>query len=548
MSRFVSGWMIAAFAMLLSVSSAMAQTSPIKVGLYQNEPKIFVDTEGNAAGFFPELLEHIAEQEGWDIEYFRCSWADCLQGIESGTLDLMPDVAWSEDREERFAFSSEVVFSNWSVLYVAQGDSISSIMDMHDRRVAVVEDGIQRPAFEKLAESFDVNVEFTETETLQQVFELLDSGSVDAGLVNRLYGAHNEHRYGVSPSDVLVNPSLLHFIAPKQDNGRLLDVIDRHLVELKKDQSSAYYEISNRWLAPEVEAKTPDWFPYVLATLFIGLVIVIVFNAMLRREVANQTRELEISVESLRLNAAKLVQAKRDAEIAAKARADFLTSMSHELNTPLNVIIGFSELLTQNTGDPLSPTQKTSAEKILEAGTELHEVVRKVLSFSELTDRKTDVELQDVNISQIAGGCIQVAQAEGDKNGIKVRFDPPSQDVPLVRIDPDYGKEIFLTFLSNAIAYNKPDGEVRLEISSPEANRVRFSVYDTGQGIPEDRHSEVFMPFNRLGLENTSISGTGVGLSIAKVLSDMMGGTIGFESVEGVGSTFWVEFPAANAD
>jgi signal transduction histidine kinase len=116
-----------------------------------------------------------------------------------------------------------------------------------------------------------------------------------------------------------------------------------------------------------------------------------------------------------------------------------------------------------------------------------------------------------------------------------------------VRADYIRLKQVLMNLLGNAVKYNREGGTVAVSWQGPADGRVRITVADTGHGIPPERQGELFQPFSRLGAEATSVEGTGIGLAICKRLVEMMDGRIGFESTPGVGSTFWVELPAAGS-
>ncbi|MFC1825891.1 transporter substrate-binding domain-containing protein, partial [Thermodesulfobacteriota bacterium] len=239
---------------LLCHSSA---ATTVKVGIYQNEPKVYLDKQGKPAGFFPELLNFIAEKEDWVLEYVPCIWNECLEKVESGELDLMMDVAFSESRAKRFSFSREVVLGNWSRVYTRDTIAIGSILDLDGKKIAVVKGSFQARKLKADARTFNILPTFIEVETFAMVFDLIEKGEADAGIVNRLYGAQQMKNFGLQETGVVLYPSQLMFVAPKIRDDKLLRGIDKHLVELKKDQRSIYHSALEQALAPVKKPISP---------------------------------------------------------------------------------------------------------------------------------------------------------------------------------------------------------------------------------------------------------------------------------------------------
>ncbi|MBT3767494.1 MAG: hypothetical protein HN578_07060 [Rhodospirillales bacterium] len=254
----------------------------------------------------------------------------------------------------------------------------------------------------------------------------------------------------------------------------------------------------------------------------------------------NQTRLLSQRVED---GKASLIISRDKAEAANRAKSAFLSAMSHELRTPLNAILGFGQMLEGTPEAPLNEHQEACVQHIVKGGHTLTNLVDKILLFSDISDGTTSIVAFDVAIKEMSDECLEAARNNADRHDIKLITEFPDEGLPQIRIDPEHGKEVLMTFLSNAVLYNQPGGEIRVGASLENNDRVRISVSDTGRGIPVDRYAEVFLPFHRLDMENSPISGSGVGLAIAKALTELMGGQIGFESKEGIGTTFWMDYP-----
>ncbi len=132
--------------MLLALACAAgAQPRVVRVGVYANEPKIYLNAAGRATGIFADLLGEIAKGEGWSLEYVPCEWQACLDALEAGRIDLMPDVAYSAQREQHFDFHQIPVMHSWSQIYRHPSVPINSILDLEGKRVALL-GGVSRPA------------------------------------------------------------------------------------------------------------------------------------------------------------------------------------------------------------------------------------------------------------------------------------------------------------------------------------------------------------------------------------------------------------------
>jgi len=242
---------------------------------------------------------------------------------------------------------------------------------------------------------------------------------------------------------------------------------------------------------------------------------------------------------------AELTKAKAAAEKANLAKSDFLSSMSHELRSPLNAILGFAQLM--ESGSPLpTPTQKASIDQILQAGWYLLELINEILDLALIESGKLSLSLEPMSLPEVLLDCQAMIEPQAQKSGIRMSF--PLLDSPyFVRADRTRVKQVLINLLSNAIKYNRAGGTVEVTCSANTAERIRISVQDTGEGLSPEKLAQLFQPFNRLGQEASAEEGTGIGLVVSKRLVELMGGEIGAESTVGVGSVFWIELHLAAA-
>ena len=244
----------------------------------------------------------------------------------------------------------------------------------------------------------------------------------------------------------------------------------------------------------------------------------------------------------------ELKRARAAAEKANLAKSAFLSSMSHELRSPLNAILGFAQLISSDSPPP-TPSQTASIDQILHAGWYLLELINEILDLAQIESGRLALSLEPTSLAEVMLECQAMIEPQGQKRGIKMTF--PRFDLPcFVDADRTRLKQVLINLLSNAIKYNQPNGTVVVAVDrargTPE--RTRVSVKDTGAGLPPDMLMQLFQPFNRLGQErNSTEEGTGIGLVMSKRLVELMGGEIGVESTVGSGSVFWFELNSAAA-
>ncbi|MDO8415606.1 MAG: PAS domain S-box protein [Agitococcus sp.] len=241
----------------------------------------------------------------------------------------------------------------------------------------------------------------------------------------------------------------------------------------------------------------------------------------------------------------ELERAKSMAEKANLAKSNFLSSMSHELRSPLNAILGFAQLMDSD-NPPATPSQKASIEQILHAGWYLLELINEILDLAVIESGKISLSEEPVLLAEVMLECQAMIEPQAQKRGLTLYF--PHFDSPcFVRADRTRLKQVLINLLSNAIKYNVKDGTVEVVCTTSALGRIRINIIDTGAGLPPEKLVQLFQPFNRLGKEGGAEEGTGIGLVMSKRLVELMGGVVGVESTVGVGSVFWFELSSTQA-
>ncbi|HEX8830383.1 MAG TPA: HAMP domain-containing sensor histidine kinase [Longimicrobium sp.] len=247
----------------------------------------------------------------------------------------------------------------------------------------------------------------------------------------------------------------------------------------------------------------------------------------------------------LRALLAQYEEARAEADAANRAKGEFLSVMSHELRTPLNAIGGYTELIEMEIRGPVTAAQRVDLGRIQASQKHLLGLVNEVLNYTKLETGTVEYDLQDVPVREAFAAAEALVLPQAMAAGLRLVLAPTERRLS-VRADADKLRQILVNLLSNAVKFTEPGGEIHLGCARA-GECIRFSVRDTGIGIPADRVAAVFEPFVQVRSDLTRTrEGTGLGLAISRQLARGMGGDLTVESEPGVGSTFTLDLPAWN--
>jgi PAS domain S-box-containing protein len=252
---------------------------------------------------------------------------------------------------------------------------------------------------------------------------------------------------------------------------------------------------------------------------------------------ARDMTERKRAEDALQRAKAEAEESREVAERANRAKSEFLSRMSHELRTPMNSILGFAQVLARK---ELPADQRKAVDHILKAGRHLLSLINEVLDISRIEANRQQLSLEPVRVLSVVQETLSLIRPLVAQRGCTIEDEVAIDDEWHVEADRQRLAQVLLNLLSNAAKYNRPGGTIAVGGERVDG-RVRISVRDTGAGVAANRLEHLFVPFERLGAEQSDVEGTGLGLALSKRLVEAMGGTLTVESEPGVGSTFTVD-------
>jgi len=325
---------VALFLMLfladIFITTASAESEPllVRVGAYENPPKILKDEDGEISGFWPDLIESIAQKENWKIKYIWGTWSEGLKRLKNREIDIMPDVAFTEERNRLYNFSKDPIITSWTRVYVnKENTDIKSVIDLKNKKIAALKGSVNLEGIGGLREisrAFHLNCRFLELDSYTEVFRAVEGKRADAGITNRDFGNKNAKNFKVRPTHIIFQPIDVKFAFPKDGKltPYLVKEINNRIRELKQDENSSYYKLLAKYFEAKIAEKTvlifPVWLKNLLQITGVLLISFLLLIIISRVQIRKKTHEIRAKNKELRTTSQLL--------------------SAHLLNTPLGAI------------------------------------------------------------------------------------------------------------------------------------------------------------------------------------------------------------------
>jgi len=291
-------YLLLSLLLLLAVPSSgpaeEKQPRLVRVGAFNYYPAIFRDHDGIVKGFYVDALSEIAQRENIRFEYVYGSWADGLERLKNGEVDVLTSVAKTPEREAFMDFSNTPLLTVWGELYVPLASDIDGIRDIRGKKVAVMRGDFNAAHFIGLVRKFDLSCTFVEMPGFDDVFKAVAAKEVDAGVVNSTFGIARQNGYRLRSTGVVFNPFDIFFSVAKDRNRDILKLLDDYLANWRRQENSAYNSARQKWMRGTSGSihVIPGWLVKSSAVLGVLVVASAFFIILLRRRVRKATSDI----------------------------------------------------------------------------------------------------------------------------------------------------------------------------------------------------------------------------------------------------------------
>jgi len=520
LSRFMNQILVLLLLTLFCFFTDTLSGREIRVGIYQNPPKVFLDESKNPQGIFIDIMNDIARREHWEVEYIFNTWDSNLVLLKQGKLDIVLDVSYLEERENFFTFNHVPVIESWLQVFTTRTTSLNAIHDLNNKKIAVLKGSIQENYLkEQLQPWFHLDFTVYSYPDYPSSIKALKAGEVDLIVATRFFYFTLSPHDDIIPTPIVFRPSHVYFAFPKTPDNPLIPVIDRHISRMKNSTRSVYYTSLHTWLNSPESFRIPQYIVLLLIVLGVGLFFFIGFTILLKRQVRQKTSTLE--AKNLALEKAYKQEKIHEAEIE-KSLAEkelLLKEVHHRVKNNLNVISSLLRIQAKRIHHPEEAQNafQNSSERVMTIS-----LVHNLLY--------TSGDLQEINSTSFVEALTTYLLKTYSADHIKI-----IQHVESLPLNIDQAipcglilSELLTNALKHAFSIRKDNKNSEINISCYRVNthHVRLCISDNGIGIKD--------------VDTFRQKGT-LGYHLIQLLTEQLQGTFSMSGDKGVHVT--IEFP-----
>ena len=524
----------------------------IKIGFLNNDQAIFsMDEEtGKLTGMLAEYISYAKDCLGnQTLEFNICEYDDyneMLQALQNHEIDMIFYASRNPDLAEKKGYTLTNTAWTYSLMAVTDEKYFNE-----DKSYTVAVPKEQEALKQHIAFSYP-RWKLVDYDSFADAADMIMNEKADCFLMgtSQALKYDNERDFKSVP----LTKTMEACFAVREGEGILLSILNKTLKDMPSDMLTSALAIYDS-TADKVtfyDFVKDNMLAFFATAGFFGLSIIAIILVFLRKARKAEAAAKLAANDTQKLND-KLEIALKKAEDASLAKTRFLNNMSHDIRTPMNVILGYAQLMEDELKGKDMPETSEHLEKLKQSGNLLLSIINNVLDMAKIESGKMEINENYGRLGAIRQSLFEIFEDEAKKKNLALHYTINVEHEHILT-DTTKVKEIFVNILGNAIKYTPPGGSVIMSVEELPCNEpgyiiVRNKVSDTGIGMSEDYLTEIFEAFTReQNTTKSKIAGTGLGMSIVKKYVDLLGGTIEIESEPGKGSTFTVTLKHKIAD
>ncbi len=276
-----------------SYASAQPDAVKVRMALEQNPPLTGFTEEGKPDGLFVDLMNEVALQNNWQVQYISCPQAECQLMLDDHRADFMAPLAWSPERAKRYSFSKNDIVTNWGVVYARPGSRINSFLELQGLKIAGVPNDIHFLRLQEQLKIFGVKAAFVSYPSFDASFKAVEEGRADAAVVGRFFAMKRASKYKIEATPIIFNPIHVHIAISPYTSQDLINELDKSISQLKADKRSLYYRAIQQRLHSAKPTVVPLWLKALLTLMLFLLILSFLNSWNLKRVVKTKTAEID---------------------------------------------------------------------------------------------------------------------------------------------------------------------------------------------------------------------------------------------------------------